>query len=179
MAQNSSSPTDARTIPLHASLAHLLSSPSLSDMMSPLLPLTISSSTCTRCARPLLLPPPLSLLQDAYPSLPAFPIDRTLPRCRYCDLRRTQKLLVSAELPPPKYTNPVAKVEADIKKMEELIKEGIMVEELRIALPVARRRWGERVMEREQGKRRAWEAFWGVWGPGAGQREGSEGVYMR
>lgn len=40
-----------------------------------------------------------------------------------------------------------------------------MADELEVALAEAKRRKSEKERARDDGIRRVWEAFWGVWGP--------------
>lgn len=61
----------------------------------------------------------------------------------------------------------VAKLEADIVKMEKYIKLNIKVEETRKSLTEARNRLWLMRGNRQKNVKKVWERFYGAWGPGA------------
>lgn len=61
----------------------------------------------------------------------------------------------------------VAKLEADIAKMEKYVELGIKVEETQKSLTEAKNRLGLMKGDRQENVKKVWDRFYGAWGPGA------------
>ena len=112
----------------------------------------------------LYLPPTIEVLKSVFPSVIPIPVNRSHPRCVQCDKVNAERAAYFAEFPPPEHDNPIVALERHITKIENLIAEGIMVEGLGAALAVAKQQKSELEQRRDDGIRKSWEAFWGVWG---------------
>lgn len=72
---------------------------------------------------------------------------------------------MDAELPPPHYENPVTKIEQDMEEARRFISQGIRKVEMEAALLRMETRRMEMTVKRERAIRKAWEEYWGIWGP--------------
>lgn len=89
-------------------------------------------------------------------------MDRSRPRCVACDLARTKEIVRDILAP----VDTVAKLEADIEKMEKYVELGIKVEETQKSLTEARNRLGFMRGNRKENVKKVRERFYGAWGPG-------------
>lgn len=72
---------------------------------------------------------------------------------------------MDAELPPPDYKNPIAKIEKHMEQARRFIAQGVRKAEMEMALVRMEERRKQVLIERERNIRRAWEEYWGIWGP--------------
>jgi len=123
--------------------------------------------TCLACQHPLACPPSVAHILSNYRSsvTPQYGLNRHIPRCKHCDFVDANKKAIDAELPPPTYKNPVRDIDRHLERTMLLIEEGIRVEELEAALRRMREKLREAVRTRDSGMRKAWEEYWGIWGP--------------
>lgn len=126
-------------------------------------------SACPKCSTRLIHPPSVASLNARYPGLTAnSTLDRSQPRCQHCDEMLAHRHAIEAELPPPKYQNPITKLERVIKTLEDLIEEDIEDEEdartLKSIVQGMRRRWAGMVTKRDTAIKEAWKPYWAIWG---------------
>lgn len=120
---------------------------------------------CPYCSHELTLPPSLPMLFQNHPNTtPDGTLNRSVPRCKHCDLSAANKRAIDAECPPPTYQNPIKKVEQQIEQAKSLIEHGIRKDDLLRILPNMEKKRVELVGERDRGIRRAWDEYWGIWG---------------
>lgn len=118
------------------------------------------------------VPPKLESLIEKFPRLaPNNEIDRSVPRCRLCDLIAAQ--IREDEAVSPTNMHPVWKAEKDIRHTESLIQRGIGKAELESALPGLRKILDEAIKARDEKIIEAWYKHWAIWGPAG---EGPEPV---
>ena len=128
---------------------------------------TSRMSSCPTCERPLILPPSISHLLKEYPDVvtPLYDLNRRIPRCKHCDLLTANKRAMDAELPPPHYKSPVTNIEQDMEEARRFMAQGIRKVEMEASLVRMAARRREVILKREQDIRKAWEEYWGIWGP--------------
>ena len=122
---------------------------------------------CPTCEHALSLPPSINYILTNFSDsvTPFYEFNRRIPRCKHCDLMAANKKAMDAELPPPTYENPVKQIEKHMEEAKRLIEEGIRKEEMEAALVRMRERLREVVKVRDRRIRKAWEEYWGIWGP--------------
>jgi len=115
-------------------------------------------------------PPTFDFLAKTFPRIkPDLNLDRTVPRCRLCDLIAAQQR--EDEAVSEKYTKPIREIEKDIRNTQDLISRGIGKEhkdELERLLAQMRKRFDEAFRVREAKIAEAWIAHFTIWGPGEG-----------
>ena len=124
---------------------------------------------CNRCSSPLRLPPPPSSFHrpsgvSPFSPLQPLNLDRSRPRCLNCDIASTKQAIQSVITPPPSLIDPVEKITADMAKMDEYRRQGVMAPQMKEAIIGARRRLENTMREREGGVEKCWRRFGGVWG---------------
>ena len=72
---------------------------------------------------------------------------------------------MDAELPPPHYKSPVTNIEQDMEEARRFMAQGIRKVEMEASLVRMAARRREVILKREQDIRKAWEEYWGIWGP--------------
>lgn len=72
---------------------------------------------------------------------------------------------MDAELLPPTYKNPVREIESHIEEAKRLIEEDVRKGEMEAALVRMREKLREVIKVRDRGIKKAWEEYWGIWGP--------------
>lgn len=118
---------------------------------------------CPRCKNVLCLPPSASFITSALPAeIRPVKMDRGRPRCVACDLTRTKEMVRDILAP----VDTVARLQADIAKMEKYVELGIKLEETQKSLTEARNRLGLMRGHRQENVKKVWERFYGAWGPG-------------
>jgi len=129
-------------------------------------PIKIKMAHCTHCKRPMTLPPTIHFLLTTYPKIcPTYSFPRHKPRCKHCDQVAANAKAIDAELSGPDHTNPVTKLENQISQARRLVWDGIRVQELEEVLPKMEERLREARKKRDEGVKKAWDEFRGVWGP--------------
>jgi hypothetical protein len=115
------------------------------------------------------LPPTLEFLVENFPLItPNETLDRSISRCRLCDLIATNGRQDQAVYPPPTFTNPIDGIRRHIALTEQLIGEGIRKEELETSLPLMKKALGDEIRATDQMILEAWAGHWAIWGPGEG-----------
>ncbi len=115
------------------------------------------------------LPPPFQTLIRDFPRITAYKgLDRSIPRCKLCDLIAAQIRADKVEYPPPTYKSPVDELEKQIKLAEKMIAEGKQKEELEETLPEMKKKLADSIRDMDKGILQAWKEHWGIWGPGEG-----------
>lgn len=110
------------------------------------------------------VPPKLESLIEKFPWIPPNnEIDRSIPRCRLCDLIAAQ--IREDEAVSAANMRPIWKAEKDIRHTESLIHRGIGKEELESALPGLRKTLDEALEARDEKIIEAWRKHWSIWGP--------------
>jgi hypothetical protein len=135
---------------------------------------SVDMFTCRKCSTRLIHPPALSSLSIRFPALTVdSTLDRSQPRCQYCDEILARRLATEAELPPPTYSNPITKLEKTIKKLKDLVEEDIEEEEdirtLKSIIHGMQLKWGNMIKERDVKIKEAWKPYWAIWGVTKGQ----------
>jgi len=126
------------------------------------------SSTCGH-SQFIFLPPTLAfLVENVHAITPNQDIDRSVPRCKLCDLLAAQQRADLADKPPPTFESLVDKIERDIKLTQDLIGEGIRKDELEKALEVMKKQLNDAVMATDLRIAAAWKEYWAIWGHGDG-----------
>jgi hypothetical protein len=127
------------------------------------------SSACGH-SRFIFLPPTLAfLVEKSHAITPNQDIDRSVPRCKLCDLLATQEQLDLADK-----ESLVDKIEKDIKLTKDLISEGIRKDELEKALDVMKKQRDDAVMATDLKIAAAWKESWAIWGHGDGPDRANE-----
>jgi hypothetical protein len=72
---------------------------------------------------------------------------------------------MDAELPPPEYKNPIILVEKHMDEARQYIADGVRKEEMEAALVRMQERRRQIICNRDRDIRKAWEEYWGIWGP--------------
>jgi len=140
--------------------------------------LSAHMSNCAYCTHPLTRPPTIDFLLTAFPNItPLYTLDRSIPRCKHCDIIAAHRRAIDAELPPPTYTNPVTQIEKDIEDAKILIGMGVRRKELEEALPRMKSKWVDAITKRDDRIREAWREYWGIWGLEKGQ-DGTWKVFL-
>ena len=75
------------------------------------------------------------------------------------------KKAMDAELLPPTYENPMRQIENHIEEAKRLIEEGVRKAEMEAALVRMREKLREVIKVRDRDMKKAWEEYWGIWGP--------------
>jgi hypothetical protein len=130
------------------------------------------SSTCGH-SKFKFLPPTLSFLVENFIT-PNQDIDRSILRCKLCDLLATQERANHADKPPPTHESLVDKIDRDIKLMRDLISEGIRKDELEKTLEVMEKQLDDAVMATDLKITAAWKEYWAIWGHGDGPDRANE-----
>jgi hypothetical protein len=116
------------------------------------------------------IPPTLGFLTKTFPRIkPDSTIDRTVPRCRLCDLIAAQQR--EDEAVSETYTRPIRETEKDIRNTQDLISRDIGKEykdELEPLLAQMRKRLDQAFRTREAKIAEAWIRHFAIWGPGEG-----------
>jgi hypothetical protein len=132
------------------------------------------SSTCGHSSF-IFLPPTLAfLVENVHAITPNQDIDRSVPRCKFCDLLAAQERANQADKPPPTHESLVDKLDRDIKLTQDLISEGIRKDELEKALEVMKKQLDDAVMATDLRIAGAWKEYWAVWGHGEGPDRANE-----
>jgi hypothetical protein len=132
------------------------------------------SSTCGH-SKFMFLPPTLAfLVENAHAITANQDMDRSIPRCKLCDLLAAQQRADHADKPPPTYESLVDKIERDIKLTQDLISEGIRKDELEKALEVMKKQRDDAVMATDLRIAAAWREYWAIWGHGDGPERANE-----
>jgi hypothetical protein len=136
------------------------------------------SSTCghSECFR--FIPPTLAFIVENFPTItPNQDLDRSVPRCKLCDLIAAQERADYAEMPSPTYTSSMIKITNDIKDAQQLIDQDIRKEELQKALVVIKQKREDAIVITDLKIAAAWKEHWAIWGPGDGpDREDDETI---
>jgi hypothetical protein len=103
-------------------------------------------------------------------------IDRSMSRCRLCDLIATSTRESAGVYPPPTYSSPIEGLQKHIASAEQLIAEGIRKEELEATLPSMKQMLTDEMKATELRMLEAWKRHWAVWGPGEGPEMSNEYV---
>jgi len=115
------------------------------------------------------LPPTLEFLVENFPAItPSETLDRSIPRCRLCDLIEAKCREDQAVYPPPTFTNAIDRIREHIATTEQLICEGIRKEELETSLPLMNKALDDEIRATDQRILEAWAGHWAIWGPGEG-----------
>ena len=132
-------------------------------------------SSCGHSTTFCFLPPTLAFLKENFPSLPSDKsVDRSLLRCRLCDLIETQYAADLAEIGPPDLPKE-ADIEKQIADLKHAITEGIKTD-TENALPKLQRKLSSAVRATDERILEVWLRYWGVWGPGDGPKRGDDEV---
>jgi hypothetical protein len=115
------------------------------------------------------LPPTLEFLTENFPLItPNGTLDRSILRCRLCDLITANAREEQAAYPPPTFTNPIPEIRRHIKLTEQLISEDIRKEELEASLPLMMKTLEDEISSTDMRIMEAWMGHWAIWGPGEG-----------
>jgi hypothetical protein len=115
------------------------------------------------------LPPTLESLIENFPIItPNETLDRSIPRCRLCDLITAGTREDQAAYPPPTFTNPIEGIRRHIALTEQLIGDNIRKEELEASLPLMKKALEDEIRATDQRILEAWAGHWAIWGPGEG-----------
>jgi len=132
-------------------------------------------SSCGHSTSFFFLPPTLTFLKENFTSLPSDKsIDRSLLRCRLCDLIDTQYAADLAEIGPPDLPKE-ADIEKQIVDLKQAITEGTKTD-TENALPKLQRKLSAAVRATDERILEIWLRYWGVWGPGDGPKRGDDEV---
>ena len=132
-------------------------------------------SSCGHSTTFCFLPPTLTFLKENFPSLPSDKsIDRSLLRCRLCDLIDTQYAADLAEIGPPDLPKE-DDIEKQIVNLKQAITEGTKTD-TENALPKLQRKLSAAVRATDERILEVWLRYWGVWGPGDGPKRGDDEV---
>lgn len=132
-------------------------------------------SSCGHSTTFCFLPPTLTFLKENFPSLPSDKsIDRSLLRCRLCDLIDTQYAADLAEIGPPDLPQE-ADIEKQIADLKQAITEGTKTD-TENALPKLQRKLSAAVRATDERILEVWLRYWGIWGPGDGPKRGDDEV---
>jgi hypothetical protein len=126
------------------------------------------SSTCGHSSFTFLPPTLAFLVENVHAITPNQDIDRSTPRCKFCDLLAAQERANHADKPPPTHESLVDKLDRDIKLTQDLISEGIRKDELEKALEVMKKQLDDAVMATDLRVAEAWKEYWAIWGHGEG-----------
>jgi hypothetical protein len=129
---------------------------------------SVTMASCTHEKIYLKPPPPAEFITQNYPYIhPNLKLNRTIPRCKLCDLIKAQDRAIIAENPPPGI-NIVERIKHDIDLIEEMIAAGISTKQdeedlvdMKVELDNAIALANVRIHE-------AWLPYWDIWGPGDG-----------
>lgn len=114
------------------------------------------------------VPPTILFLEEEFPYiLPNQTLDRSLPRCKLCDLIAAQNRAIVAENPPPGI-NVVEETENNITMVEEMIEAGIATKQDEEDLVELKRELEDAIMLMNLRIHEAWLPYWEIWGPGYG-----------
>jgi hypothetical protein len=114
-------------------------------------------------------PPTLQFMLEDFPLItPNETIDRSIPRCRLCDLIAASTRESAAVFPPPTYASPIEGLQNHIASAEQLIAEGIQNEELEKTLPSMKQMLADEIKATELRMVEVWKEYWAIWGPGEG-----------
>jgi hypothetical protein len=121
------------------------------------------------------LPPTLGfLVENVHAITPNQDIDRSVPRCKFCDLLAAQERANHADKPPPTHESLVDKIDRDIALTKDLISEGIRKDELEKALEVMEKQLDDAVVATDLRIAAAWKEYWAIWGHGDGPDRANE-----
>jgi hypothetical protein len=114
-------------------------------------------------------PPTLEFLLETFPLItPDKVIDRSIPRCRLCDLLGTRTRETAAVYPPPTYLSAIERLQKYIASTEKLITEGVRKAELEATLPSMKQMLADEIKVTELRLLEAWKGHWAIWGAGDG-----------
>ncbi|KAE9369727.1 hypothetical protein N431DRAFT_493499 [Stipitochalara longipes BDJ] len=114
-------------------------------------------------------PPVLEFMLEEFPLvIPNEIIDRSIPRCKLCDLIAASTRESTAVYPPPTYSSPIEGLQNHIASAEQLIGEGIRKEELEATLPSMKQILADEIRATELRMLEVWKEHWAIWGPGEG-----------
>ena len=109
------------------------------------------------------------MLDDFSPLItPDETIDRSIPRCRLCDLIAASTRESAAVYPPPTYSSAIEGLQSHIASAEQLIAEGVRKEELEATLATTKKMLEDEIRATELRMLEAWKSHWAIWGPGDG-----------
>ena len=112
-------------------------------------------------------PPAVEFMLEDFPVItPNETIDRSIPRCRLCDLIAASSRESTAVYPPPTYSSAIEGLQNHIASAEQLIVEGIRKEELESTLPSMKQMLADEINATELRMLEAWKEHWAIWGPG-------------
>jgi len=118
------------------------------------------------------IPPPLDDLTDTFPYIkPNTTIDRSIPRCKFCDLIKSNLRAEAAECPPPGYINPVD----ELHRKVQLLKDS---NESQKELQLAEKNLADAISASDERIKGAWMEHWAIWGVGCGDGPDRENVYL-
>lgn len=125
----------------------------------------MSKSSCGHLSKFMILPPPTTTLLTDFSEIPPnWILDRSKPRCKFCDLELAHKRAHDAELPPPNCENLVAKIQKHIEDAEKCIKEDVRKDELERALPEMEKKLAKAMEDQDERIKEAWTECWAIWG---------------
>lgn len=131
-------------------------------------PQSDNMSSCGHSSTFSFLPPTLDFLAENFPSVVADrDIDRSLLRCRLCDLIETQAQADIVEAAPPGQET-IENIEKEINRVKELLAGGKIKEDLTNVLPMLKEKLASAVRAADARIEEVWKAHWAVWGPGEG-----------
>lgn len=121
--------------------------------------------SCATCERALTLPPTVHYLLFTYPfTTPLYSLNRQIPRCKHCDEISAYRQAIDAQLPPPRYKNPIREIEERIAATCELLADGVQVDRQQEEVQRLRSLLAATIRERDEKIQRVCEWFWGIWG---------------
>lgn len=114
-------------------------------------------------------PPSLEFMAEYYPLItPNEEIDRSIPRCRLCDLTAASAGESAAVYSHPTFSSRVEALQRYITSVEQLIAERIRKEELEAILPSIQKMLTDEISATENRMLEAWKEHWAIWGLGEG-----------
>jgi hypothetical protein len=124
-------------------------------------------------------PPTLTFMLENFSVVTPDPtIDRSIPRCRLCDLIAARTRETAAVHPPPTYSSAIERLQNHITSAEQMIGEGIRKEELEATLPSMKQMLANEIWATELRMLDAWKGHWAIWGPGEGPEMPDEYVLV-
>jgi hypothetical protein len=105
-------------------------------------------------------------------------IDRSIPRCRLCDLIAARARETAAVYPPPTYSSAIERLQNHIASTEQMIGEDIRKEELEATLPSMKQMLADEIWATELRMLEAWKGHWAIWGHGEGPEMPDEYVLV-
>ncbi|KAE8442023.1 hypothetical protein EG329_003924 [Mollisiaceae sp. DMI_Dod_QoI] len=125
-------------------------------------------ATCKHEQTYMKVPPTLNFLVQNFPYVPPNQtLDRSIPRCKLCDLILAQDRANVAENPPP-HINVVEGIESNISLIEEMITAGIATNQDEEDLVELKKELEDAIMLTDIRIQEAWMPYWAIWGPDVG-----------